>query len=91
MKSQPTGNPNIFPAMLDALPHELYILNERLYIPWVNGRALDRRGAGRAFKKRRAVCHREIFDRRKRCDDCPAVRTLRIGKNRERGNRKLDR
>ena len=66
--------------MLDALPHELYVLDEHLEVQWVNERALDRCSTKSAFKRRKAYCYREIFDRRERCDNCPAVKTFESGK-----------
>jgi len=73
-------NPTILRAMLDALPHELYVLNEHLEIEWVNERALERYGTRSVFKRRKARCYREILDRRERCDDCPVVKSFESGK-----------
>jgi histidine kinase len=65
--------------MLDALPHELYVLDEHLEVRWVNERALDRCSTKNAFKRRKAFCYKEIFDRPERCDNCPAVKTFESG------------
>ncbi len=80
MKLHSVENPDTLRAMLDVLPHELYVLNEDLHIEWVNERALDRSRARGAFKRRKARCYREIFDRRKRCDECPVVKSFGSGK-----------
>ena len=71
---------DVFQSILDSLPLGVYVLDHERKILWVNKRV------GRRFKKDNITatthkpCYSEVLERRKPCNDCPALKTLKTGK-----------
>ncbi len=73
-------NDRIIRAVLDSLPHRLYVLNEKLEIQWANKVPPGPGEGRRPPQKGRRRCYDEILQRKKVCEDCPAARTFASGK-----------